>query len=388
MFIKNIKLSAKVIKKFLLKNFYLFTGTVFCIGMLVVVFSISKNGNSRGLHRLRKYDHKLIKISMSDSSELRSAGYINSNYVRKLKYISDYIESVSPEVCFKGILSNGFNNLKCFIVCGNEDYKRFSDIDMIHGRFLTEYECVNKLNVVVIDRDISIELFGTENSIGREVYIENNKKKDLYKIVGVIKYRGNVFNGRSFCRNYFCIIPFENYVCKFSLYSEFDCMYASIKSDDNFEDTCNSIINFLRIVNDSSDVIYRVEDIKCDYQILSKVNSKIRILILGLSIYILSLTVMNVTNSIKIKKFKDEDFEEYSFLGIYIIQSIMTGLFITVCGIILGVVISGLICLVYNMKVNATCIYTFLFVHPIVSTTFGVFPFLKYFEVNNGGFTL
>ncbi|GAB5381072.1 MAG: ABC transporter permease [Aliiglaciecola sp.] len=65
---------------------------------------------------------------------------------------------------------------------GREFFAMF-DLDFVHGASWTENQQVNASPVVVINQELNERLFGGENSVGRQIYLDD----ESYEIIGIVK---------------------------------------------------------------------------------------------------------------------------------------------------------------------------------------------------------
>ena len=124
MVINNINLSLKIIFKNMFKNFIALFGIIMGISLFVILFCVLKYDKNIFLHNYQKIGSNFIKVHTLNFNKDKKY-YLNFDDIRSLKYSDLSIESISPEVYFKGIISNKFTNLGCYIIGGTEDYRDF-----------------------------------------------------------------------------------------------------------------------------------------------------------------------------------------------------------------------------------------------------------------------
>jgi len=74
----------------------------------------------------------------------------------------------------------------------DEKYAQGSNVEMMSGRFFTEFENVHRVPVVVIGQDINKNLFATTDAVGKEIQVDGH----AYQVVGVMKRPANSFPGQ------------------------------------------------------------------------------------------------------------------------------------------------------------------------------------------------
>lgn len=388
--INDIKLSLKMSLKNILKNTLSLVGIIILISLVIMIFSIIRVSENKFEYVSEKMGSNFIKINTLNPNKDRRY-YLNFDDIYSLKQSNLSIKSISPEIYFKGMVTNGLSTLPCYVIGGSEDYKDFMVMDMMYGRFFSNYECVNKENVIVIDNFTSLNLFGSENSLGREVYLGDSKNLDKYKIVGVINNPSNIWR-KNINVTSFCIIPINNLIYKFNHNSLFEYVYVSL----NGEDICNapySIINFLKVKNNVSKDIYQIENfMKQEVYINNMGNAFMKIveIIIGVLILISGISLMNFSNlsisnrvkEIRIKKiFGANNYQIFSeFIVEYFILYILIGIISGGIGILLTYIL-GIVTRV-SILFNFWQIFLFLLIMGLSGLIFTFIPIIKACKIN------
>ncbi len=388
--INDIKLSLKISLKNILKNTLSLVGIIILISLVIMIFSIIRVSENKFEYVSEKMGSNFIKINTLNPNKDRRY-YLNFDDIYSLKQSNLSIKSISPEIYFKGMVTNGLSTLPCYIIGGSEDYKDFMVMDMMYGRFFSNYECVNKENVIVIDNFTSLNLFGSENSLGREVYLGDSKNLDKYKIVGVINNPSNIWR-KNINVTSFCIIPINNLIYKFNHNSLFEYVYVSLNGEDIYN-APYSIINFLKVKNNVSKDIYQIENfMKQEVYINNMGNAFMKIVefIIGILILISGISLMNLSNllinnrvkEIRIKKiFGANNYQIFSeFIVEYFILYILIGIISGGIGISLTYIL-GIVTRV-SILFNFWQIFLFLLIMGLSGLIFTFIPIIKVCKIN------
>lgn len=240
---RSFYLSLKIIFRIAFKNIELLTGIIIGFSFFVVSLMLKGDGGLNGeFFKIQSLNSNKYPLSFGDIKSLRASTLP--------------IKSISSEESFMGIITNKFNDLHCEIIGGGEDYKNFVSMNLMFGRFFSEHEHLKRENVIVIDNFTSLKLFGVENSLGREVFLENGEKRGKYKVIGIVKNsinRDNLLNIRGVC-----IIPIENFLREFKGELFFNYICVSVKDGNEIFKVSNSIINFLKVKNNTSKDVYQI----------------------------------------------------------------------------------------------------------------------------------
>ena len=383
--INDIKLSLKISLKNILKNTLSLVGIIILISLVIMIFSIIRVSENKFEYVSEKMGSNFIKINTLNPNKDRRY-YLNFDDIYSLKQSNLSIKSISPEIYFKGMVTNGLSTLPCYVIGGSEDYKDFMVMDMMYGRFFSNYECVNKENVIVIDNFTSLNLFGSENSLGREVYLGDSKNLDKYKIVGIINNPSNIWR-KNINVTSFCIIPINNLIYEFNHNSLFEYVYVSLNGEDIYN-APYSIINFLKVKNNVSKDIYQIENfMKQEVYINNMGNAFMKIveIIIGVLILISGISLMNFSNlsisnrvkEIRIKKiFGANNYQIFSeFIVEYFILYILIGIISGGIGILLTYVL-GIVTRV-SILFNFWQIFVFLLIMGLSGLIFTFIPIIK-----------
>lgn len=136
------------------------------------------------------YIEKWPWVIQGDFWRYRNRKDITYKEYEAVKEYSTLAEYVSPEVySTKTISYEGETIENVFVIGTNEDYMETSNIFPEVGRFLTTMDVRYKVPVCVLGSELSANLFGPVNPIGRRIKIGNLK----YRVVGVLERQGSFF---------------------------------------------------------------------------------------------------------------------------------------------------------------------------------------------------
>lgn len=387
MIIDHINLSLKLIFKNKFRRLTSIIGIIIGFILLIISFSLLKIGEIKLISSTDKIGKNIIKINVINSEKCFK-NYFNFDDIKFLKYSNLSINSISPELYFKGVVSNEFCNLSSYIIGGTEDYKDFMMMDMVNGRFFSEYECLNKENVIIIDNVTSNNLFGTEDSIDREVYIGVCPSKLYkYKVIGVIKHPSNIWKDNENILS-FSVVPISTYIKNFNRDPFFEYLYISLNSKQDINLIGESIINFLKVKNNIRKDIYKLENFLKLEDTIDEANSLITkiIKVTGyIFIFISGIIITNVMfsninsrkNEISIRKICGANkFDIFiQFICESFILSLIGGMFGVLLGGMMTVFLSSLIN--ENLSTNFINLFKILIISLITGVIFGIFPAIK-----------
>lgn len=387
----DINLSIKIILRNKFRTFTATIGIVIGVSLLIVTFSLLKIGEIKFLADIDKIGKNIIKINAINSDEYLKY-YFNFEDIKSLKNSSLSINSISPEAYFKGTISNEFDNLASYVIGGTEDYKDFMMMDMIKGRFFSRHECANKENVIIIDNVTSNNLFGTDDSINKEVYIGNSRRLHKYKVIGVIKHPSNIWEMNDNLVS-FSIIPISTYIRDFNRDPFFDYLYISLNNKKDMSMIGDSIINFLKVKNNITKDIYKVENFLRSEDRINDINNLIVkiirvvgyifIIISGINITnVMLFNVNNRINEIGLRRISGAN--KYDIFIQFVAESSILSLIGGIVGVFLGSMITFFLGNIINenISINFLNLFGFLIISLITGVVFGLFPAVKACNIN------
>lgn len=388
--INDINQSLKTILKNKLRSFIALFGIALCMALFTIMISIFNVSKDEFYKSLVKMGKNFIKINILNQD---TRYYLGFDDITSLKNSNLYIDSVSPEICLKGFIASDFDKKEAYIIGGTEDYIDFMSMDIICGRFFSKVDRVNKENVILIDNVTSMALFGTENSIGREVQI-GFKTPKKYRVIGVLKYPSNIWKKNKDIAS-FCIIPVDSYIENFKSQSLFEYLYISIKEDEDIYKISNSIIDFLKIRNNISKDVYKAEMFLRYEHELNYINTLFLTLIKFMSCACIMFTGINVFNSMFyiIESIRREMFlrkvngenklEVFTHLILVcIIFSFIGGLI----GSLIGCLSLYIINLIFNVNLYIDILYMiyFILISILLGAIFGAVPCIYACNISTG----
>ena len=180
-------------------------------------------------------------------------------------------------------------------------------LELKYGRYINEVDIKSVSNVCMIDEDLSIEMFNTDNSVGMLVDINSGYAFGKYEIIGVIPTEGSIL--RNVAKD---LIDSNIYIPYSNISSYFTTVAVSVDNTDRSDDTTAEIKRILGFQKGGADAI-NVEDMAIQrgrinnlFDIIKQVLTIIgatSIVVSALSIMtIMLLTVKERTYEIGIKK--------------------------------------------------------------------------------------
>ena len=130
----------------------------------------------------------LIYIWPADGSDQRDSDYFNMEQMERIKEVfQDDIEYIDSNAYYSGEALHGRNKVKFQFQGIDYNYPDVQKINIIYGRNLNEADVKGRKKNVVLESKGAMELFGTENAVGKTFRTTVYGETDDYNVVGVYK---------------------------------------------------------------------------------------------------------------------------------------------------------------------------------------------------------
>jgi len=267
-------------------------------------------------------------------------------------------------------------------------YKNFSVIDMVEGRFINSFDDTARALVVVVDEAFAKRYFNKTDIIGEELNLNLNRYNLKVKVIGVIKTGDDLFSGLmdNELAPTMIYMPVRT-VQSITNYKRLDTILFSVNKDADVHVIGNKVLRLLERVHRKEDIymLQTVEDVqKMFSSIIGVVTSALLViaiitLIVG-GIGIINILLVSVTERIReigIRKALGAKKKDIilQFLMESVIMTGFAGIIGIIIGVIAGNVLSGLIKIPPAVDIPTIIISFSMSV--VLGLIFGVYPAKK-----------
>jgi len=162
-----------------------------CLGVIIGVFAVS------ALLSVGQASINQMNDSMDDlNADIIDVNMFNNEVKLSLSDVDNIQEMenvniAAPYITSNAEVSKGKNNSSAKVVSTTAKWQEIKDYKMSKGRFLNHIDMQNKSKSVVLGLTICLEMFGTTDVIGEEVFITDTR----FVIIGVIdEMKSNFMN--------------------------------------------------------------------------------------------------------------------------------------------------------------------------------------------------
>jgi len=381
-YVQAFKIAIRGILSNKMRSFLTTLGIVIGVVAVIVLVSLGQGSTQRVTSQIQGMGSNLIMVTITGRG---NESYLNYDQAMNLND-PNYIAAISPIISTSVIAKYDNNTVTGTSVNGvNGDYQSIRDIQVARGRFITPLDDEFRNKVAVIGSNISKDLFGYTNPVGKSIKLNGQN----FIVVGVLESKGSSITGSD---DDSIFIPIKT-MFYFANNKNIRQIYIEALNPDTVELAKNSInIKLMKIFKGDS-TAFRIID---QSQILSTISSVTRTLslllggIAGISLLVGGIGIMNImlvsvterTREIGIRKALGA--KKKDILLQFIIESLTLSSLGGLLGIIFGYAMSVIIGSAMDINAQpstATMLLSFSFSLG-VGLFFGVYPANKAANLN------
>ena len=338
-------LSAKI------RSFLTMLGIIIGVASVIVLVNLVTASTLSMRSQLESMGTNLISVTINRGGWGQTRSVSLKDLEELTEKNSDLFDKISPVVSGMGTIKYGTENLSNKSITGvNEDYIDIRSREVVEGRFITEVDCDNRSNVVVIGEYIRQELFGDESPVGLTVKINNEK----FTVVGLLDKKSS--NASANSDDDIIIIPYSR-ATRLLRSANINSFMVSARGSDYMADATQAIEDFLykKFKNENSyfvlntaELIDTIDEALGTMTLLMAGIAGISLLVGGIGIMnIMLVTVSERTREIGIRK--SIGAKRRSIITQFLIESAVISCMGGIIGIALGVSGSYFICRALTM---------------------------------------
>lgn len=210
-------------------------GIMIGIAAVIAVVAIGEGGRSALNTEVEKFGTNIFVVYVRDG--LRAGDFqmtdvqVIKSAVPQVKYLAP-ANSISPKV------RGPRKEISLNITGTTSEMAAIRNIEMKSGRFINEADQVNSRNVIVLEEDAAMELFGSADPLGQQVSIEG----DGALVVGVVKKTESKLDGGGGNKSAYVPLSFVSHMRGIEMIFY---MYGSAVSKTTVDEAMNSTIKVL-----------------------------------------------------------------------------------------------------------------------------------------------
>jgi len=259
LFYENIKLALSAIRSNKMRSILTMLGIIIGIGSVIAIVSIGDTMRSLiaseyenvGINRVIVYVIASDNVYYdSDMFTQDRVDQVKEAFGDRLPYIDTYCQNSLT-------LSDGKRKQeKVSAYAVDVGYDEVQPIEMLYGRMINESDVASKRHSVVIEQKTAQAYFGTDNAVGRTLFLLDSSDREEFTVVGVYKEPNSILNALMGSSQATVYVPLTVYFTGDSYGWELNC-YAAEGIDNDLLRT--QLTNYVaRMTNRSTDEILYV----------------------------------------------------------------------------------------------------------------------------------
>lgn len=374
---QSIKMSVKSILGNKGRSALTMLGIIIGVCSVILLTGIGGGTTQEITEQIEALGTKLITVSMNRRASTRSvdfedlSGYVKDNH--------DLISNLTPYISGSAQAKMGNENFQTSLDATDPQYESIKNVELINGRFISDYDCENRSYVAVVGTYIQNELFGGMNPVGETIKL-NGK---LFKIIGVYEEVGDSSESSQDNK---VTIPYTT-AMRFLKNKTISTYYLEAASDEVVETAVDSVEAFItkKLGSDSG---FNVSSVSAMLDTMNEITGMMTTMLAGIaaiSLIVGGIGVMNImtvsvserTREIGIRKAIGARTNDilFQFLIESILLSVVGGIIGIIIGIGLGPVVESVLGMKYVVQMNMV-ILSFVF-SAAIGVFFGIAPAKK-----------
>jgi len=249
--------------------------------------SIEENLSSLGLSNFNLTYERNVDISPNEKFTIKDIESVEEEF-------SDKIVSAIPSYSGSGTIISDIEETSISLSSADENLKMIEDLTLLSGRSIMSSDLVDRRNVILIDSDLSTELFGTTQSSGEKLLIKVGSNTTQFVIIGVYEKEENSMGYSSSTGH----IPYTTADKLLNSKGEFSNISIAVNENEDVESLADEIIHYIekRHHNIGEDK-YTFFSLSSQIDMVSDVMGQITLLIsaiAGISLVVGGIGVMNI----------------------------------------------------------------------------------------------
>lgn len=334
-------------------------GIIIGISSVIAVVALGQGSKAMMNKEFEKLGVNRASIYHNWREDLTSRDYMNHEDLKALRRsFGDDIAAMSNTFSVNGKVVAGREKRDVYIYGVGHEYNSIDKKEIIQGRYLAEGDIKAKRNVVIIDDELALEIFGRTNVVGERIIVSNNANNYSPIIIGVYKNKKSILmGGMSGDAPKFIYLPISTVEKMFGIGDRVYEIELNLKQGLNIEETLDRMVKMLERRHDNvGKNKYRSYSAESDLEMVNKMAGIMTMVvgaIAAISLLVGGIGVMNImlvsvterTREIGIRKAIGARHRDilFQFLVESVIISGIGGIIGTVLGVGLSYIISNFI---------------------------------------------
>ena len=372
---ENFKMALSSVKANKMRAFLTMLGIIIGISSVMTITSIG-NAVSDSLDEAFKGFGKnriVVYMNYRNSDDIDDSKLFSTEDIDNLREgLGDKVTYFAPFGSSEKELKNGRRKAKIGFTSADATYIKDMTADkIIHGRDFKESDIIGRKNVVIVNKDLAMQLFGKEDVVGEQIETELEGSPRTFTIIGVYYRKKSIFDGLTGSDSTEGFIPYTLSTQNF--------YGLNIKISDNLElkKGTDQVMRFIEKYKKVKEGFYSMESVEAQAGQINAVMSGLSLglgAIAAISLLVGGIGIMNIMLVSVTERTRRRD-----ILTQFMVESAILSLSGGLIGIVLGYCISSLagMFLPLNLRLNPMAVMIAVMFSLVVGVFFGLYPASK-----------
>lgn len=189
MLIENMRMAFSAILANKMRSFLTMLGIIIGIGSVIAIVSIGDTMRSMFEELYRSVGVTQAYISIGYwVDDVRQSDYFTLDEMEQIKEVfGDEISYIDSDAATSADAVSGRTTVSFSYQGIDYNYQDVQPVNMVYGRYLNEGDILGRRKNVVMDTQSAVNLFGTENAVGKTFRTTIYGMTDEYTVVGVYR---------------------------------------------------------------------------------------------------------------------------------------------------------------------------------------------------------
>ncbi len=161
-------------------------GLIIGISSVVTILAIGDGSQSSIEDNLSSLGLNTVSVSYERNVDISPTEEFNNKDIEAIEEIfGDRIISAMPSYTGTGTIISNIDETTLSLSGSDDNLNEIEDLTLFSGRSIAETDLDNRRNVILIDDELAVELFGTTNIAGEKIQITAGKNTNQFIIIGV-----------------------------------------------------------------------------------------------------------------------------------------------------------------------------------------------------------
>jgi putative ABC transport system permease protein len=191
---ENFKMAMDSIISNKMRSFLTMLGIIIGISSVITIVSLGQGGQNTITGEFEKLGSATINVSI-DAVKAGQSDFITFEDIKQIKEKVDTVKYIAPSISKQGVAISDTLNKRASITGTNTDGLIIQNLEILYGRLFNEREYTEGKNVVIIDENAALDLFGYTDIIGKNIKIGSRQSPLKVTVIGVTKSIMGSFGG-------------------------------------------------------------------------------------------------------------------------------------------------------------------------------------------------